>query len=109
MLTVDVTGCLGKTITPSLGVPDQEMTALHTPMKRYIEEWLEERRNGQHAWGMDPYNKVAVDRAKAIAKDMKQRKIQTVVWIGIGGSGLGPRVIQEVFETAKTMELIVLD
>ena len=43
------------------------------------------------------------------AERAKAEKIQTVIWIGIGGSGLGPKVIQEVLEGPGTMEFILLD
>jgi len=35
--------------------------------------------------------------------------MRTVVWVGIGGSGLGPKVMQEVFEGPQTVEFIVVD
>ena len=109
MLTLDISGTLGKTITPSMGIPDQEFTSLRTPMKRYITEWLEERKEGQHAWSMDPYNNRMLEHVKLVAAHAKKLNIQTVVWVGIGGSGLGPKVIQEVFESPKTVEFIVVD
>ncbi|MFA6523591.1 MAG: hypothetical protein WCS85_04460 [Candidatus Peribacteraceae bacterium] len=109
MLHVDINGTLAKTITPSMGIPDQEMVALRTSMRRYVQDWLAERQKGQHVWSMDPYNKHTVERVKEAAIRAKGEGIETVVWIGIGGSGLGPRVIQEVFEGPETLEFIVLD
>ena len=43
MLHLDITGVLAKTISPSMGIPDQELGALRTSVKRYMEEWLKER------------------------------------------------------------------
>jgi glucose-6-phosphate isomerase len=40
---------------------------------------------------------------------VKAENITTVVWIGIGGSGLGPRVLQEVFSIPGKRKLIVID
>jgi len=109
MLSLDITAALGKTITPSYGIPDQELSALRTTMKRYTEDWLKERREGDHVWAMDPYDKETVESVKEVAEFARQEKIRTVVWIGIGGSGLGPKVIQEVFENLDTIEFILLD
>ena len=109
MLTVDITGTLGKTITPSKGIPEQELTSLKTTMKRYTEAFLKEREAGEHAWAMDPYDKRAVQQAKEVAEFAKSEKIRTVVWVGIGGSGLGPKVIQELLEGPDTVEFILLD
>ncbi len=109
MLNIDLNGILAKTIGTSAGIVDQDTVALHTPIKRYVGEWLDERKNGQHTWSMDPYNKKLAEKVKEVAKKAKAMKIQTVVWIGIGGSGLGPKVIQEAFESPKTVEFIVVD
>ncbi|PIQ76056.1 hypothetical protein COU78_03810 [Candidatus Peregrinibacteria bacterium CG10_big_fil_rev_8_21_14_0_10_49_24] len=109
MLTLSVLGTLAKTITASKGIPDQELTGLYTGMRRYIEDFLKERQKGEHAWSMNPYDKSAVEQVKEVAARAKADKIRTVVWIGIGGSGLGPKVIQEVFEGPDTVEFILLD
>lgn len=109
MLQLDISAVLAKAITPSKGLPDQEMSSLTTSMRRYIEDWLKERQNGQHAWAMDPYNKEVLQHVKNVAMFAKAERIQTVVWIGIGGSGLGPKVIQEVLENPDTMEFILID
>ncbi len=109
MIHLDISGTLAKTITSAAGIPDQEFASLRTTMKRNIEDWLKERSRGMHAWSMDPYDKKALQRVREAAMLAKARGIQTVIWIGIGGSGLGPRVIKEVFETDQTLELIVLD
>lgn len=109
MLHLDISSSLGKLLTPTHGIPDQELTSLRTGMRRYISDWLDERRNGDHGWALSPYNKKLPLDVKEIAAKAKQDKIQTVLWIGIGGSGLGTRVIQEVFETPSTIELIVCD
>lgn len=110
MLQLDIQGALGKTVTPKHGIPEQELTALRTPMKRIVEEFLREREHtSQHAWAMDPYHKETVAQVEALAERWKADGVQTVVWIGIGGSGLGPKVIQEVFEGPKTMEFHVVD
>ena len=109
MLHLDIQATLAKAITPSVGIPDQEITALRTSMKRHTEEWLKERTKGHHAWSMDPYDKDTIERVKETAMKIKAERIRTVVWIGIGGSGLGPRVIQEVMETPDTVEFLVID
>jgi len=109
MLHLDVSAALAKSITPSMGIPDQEFAALRTTMKRHVEEWLRERQEGTHAWSMDPYDKETVQRVKEVAARIKSEGIETVIWIGIGGSGLGPQVLQEIFETPKTVEFIILD
>ena len=106
MLRLDITAALAKAITPSMGIPDQELGALRTSMKKHVEDWLKERRSGQHAWSMDPYNKGIIQRVKEATMTLKGRSIRTILWVGIGGSGLGPRVMQEVFETPETLELI---
>jgi glucose-6-phosphate isomerase len=109
MLNLDVTGALGKTLTPATGITDQEITGLRTSMKRFINEWTSEVKQGKHAWTQDIDNVTAMKTAREIAKRVKKEHIQTVLWVGIGGSGLGPRVIQDVFETPQTVEFIVID
>lgn len=109
MLNLDISGTLAKAITPSKGIPEQEFTGLKTSMKRYTETWLKERERGEHAWSMDPYDKRAVKQVKQVAAYAEAEKIRTVVWIGIGGSGLGPKVIQEFLEGPDTLEFILLD
>jgi len=109
MLHLDISGTRAKAITPAMGLPDQEFSALRTPMRKHIEDWLKEREKNQHAWSMDPYNRKALEAVKATAERVKEEGIQTIVWIGIGGSGLGPRVIQEAFEGPETPDVIVLD
>jgi glucose-6-phosphate isomerase len=109
MLHLDITAALAKTLTPSLGIPDQDLLAMKTSMKRMVSDIQSERKNGQHAWMQDPYNEDMVKRVRAIAKRAESEKIQTVLWIGIGGSGLGPKVLQEMFEGPETMEFILVD
>lgn len=109
MLTLDIKGTLAKVITPSFGIPDSEFTAVRSSMRRYTEEWLSEREKGQHAWSMNPYDKEALKAVQSLVDDLKGENIQTVVWIGIGGSGLGPKVLQEIFESPKTPGFIVID
>lgn len=109
MLHVDITASLAKTLTPSHGVSDHDITGLRTSMKRFVNEWKEECEAGSHAWTQDVYNEMVIKTVKGIAQRVKKDKIQTVLWIGIGGSGLGPKVIQEVFETPQTVEFIVID
>ncbi|MDD4319378.1 MAG: hypothetical protein PHW10_03585 [Candidatus Peribacteraceae bacterium] len=106
---MDITAALAKSITPTMGIPDQELSSLRTSMRRYIQDWLAERARGEHAWSMDPYNKQLIERVKEAAIRVKAEGVTTVVWIGIGGSGLGPRVIQEAFEGPDTLECIILD
>ena len=109
MLTLSITDALAKTITPAMGIPEQELLSLNTPMKRYVDSWLKERREGEHAWAMDPYAKRTIEKVKEVAARAKKDRIHTVVWIGIGGSGLGPKVLQEAFEEPHTVEFVVVD
>lgn len=109
MLTLDIKGTLAKVITPSHGIPDQEFSAIRSSIRRYTEEWLSEREKGQHAWSMNPYDKETVAAVKQLSDTVKSESIQTIVWIGIGGSGLGPRVMQEVFESSTSPAFIVID
>lgn len=109
MLHLDVSGTMASEITPSKGIPEQEVTSLKTSMKRYIETWLKEREHGEHAWSMDPYDKRSIQHVQDAVDYAKAEGIRTVVWIGIGGSGLGPKVIQEFLEGPDTIEFILLD
>ncbi len=109
MLHLDISSSFAKILTPSFGITDQDWTALRTSMKRYVQEWLSERKSGGHAWSMDPYNERMSKRVGEIALRVKKEKIQTVVWVGIGGSGLGPKVMQDVFEGPGTLEFVLVD
>lgn len=109
MITVDNAATLGKAITPTKGIPDSEIVGLKTAVKRYAEDWLKEREKGDHPWSMNPYDKKLLEQVKNAAMHAKAEKVKTVVWIGIGGSGLGPKVIQEIFEGPDTMEFFLLD
>jgi len=109
MLHLDVSAALAKAITPSRGIPDQELSSVRTGLRRYVDDFLKERVKGEHAWSMDPYDRKAVEAVQQVVMRAKADRIKTVVWIGIGGSGLGPRVIQDVFEGPETVEFIVID
>lgn len=109
MLTLDIKGTLAKVITPTHGIPDSELSAVRSTIRRYTEEWLSEREKGMHAWSMNPYDKDAIKEVTNLVESLKSENIQTVVWIGIGGSGLGPKVIQEIFESPKTPAFVVID
>ena len=62
-----------------MGIPDQELTALRTSVKRFVDEYLRERTHGEHAWSMDPYDKQVVERVKEIAMNVKAERIKTIV------------------------------
>jgi glucose-6-phosphate isomerase len=109
MLSLDITGTFAKSITPNFGIPDQEFIGMRTLMKKNIEDWLKEREQGEHGWSMNPYDRQMVQKVKEVTMLLKDRGIRTVLWVGIGGSGLGPRVLQEVFETPEGAEFIVVD
>lgn len=109
MLHIDITSALAKTLTPSVGISDQEFLGLRTSMKRFIGEVGSERDAGKHSWMNDIADADMINAVKDIAKRLKQERIQTVVWVGIGGSGLGPKVLQEVFETPNTIEFVLVD
>ncbi len=109
MLHLDITSTLAKVLTPSLGLPEHELTAMKGSMKRMIADVQTERQNGHHAWMNDAQNEEMIRRCREIAENAQDEKIQTVLWIGIGGSGLGPKVLQEMFEGPETMEFILVD
>lgn len=109
MLTLDITGTLAKILTPSVGITDQEMLGARTSLKRFVQEWKSECERGDHAWTQDIYNEMIIKMVKDMAGRIQKERIQTIVWIGIGGSGLGPKVMQEVFETPETLEFILID
>lgn len=109
MLTLDIKGTLAKVITPSFGIPDGEFSGIRSSVRKYTEDWLKEREQGEHAWSMNPYDKAMIKDVQEVARKAKKDGIKTVVWIGIGGSGLGPKVLQEAFETPATPEFIVVD
>ncbi len=109
MLHVDITGTLARILTPTYGIADQDLMSLRTNIKRFIGDWMDEIKVGQHAWTQDLYNEVIIRNVQEIAKRVKKERIQTVVWIGIGGSGLGPKVMQETFESPQTVEFILVD
>ncbi len=109
MLHLDVSGALAKSITPAMGLTAQEIADLRTPMRKNVESWLKERSSGDHAWSMDPYQKKTVEAVKTMAMGFKGEGIKTVLWIGIGGSGLGPQVLSEVFGNAAAPKFIILD
>ena len=109
MLTLDIKGTLAKVLTPSFGIPDSELSGIRSQVRRHTEEWLSEREKGMHGWSMNPYDKHAIRDTEEVVRGAKAEGYDTIVWVGIGGSGLGPRVIQEVFETPSTPALIVID
>jgi glucose-6-phosphate isomerase len=109
MLQFDASATLAKLLTPSFGIPEQELTALRTGMKRYVEEWLAERERGEHAWSMDPYDRRMATRVQEAALRLKARKPRTIVWLGIGGSSLGPKVLQEALAGPEDPELLIID
>lgn len=109
MLTLDIAGSLAKLITPSYGISDQDLLALRGSLKRHIDEMRAECDAGEHPWTRSIYDEAAVTSAKEIAERVKKQKLDTIVWIGIGGSGLGPRVLKEVFESPDTPELVIVD
>ncbi len=109
MLQLDITGTLAKVITPSLGIPENDLATIRNTLKSYLDDFLKEREAGKHEWAMSPYDKAVVSAVEDQAARMKRQKIDTIIWVGIGGSGLGPRVIKEVFETVETPELIIID
>ncbi|HLC75689.1 MAG TPA: hypothetical protein VJB82_01025 [Candidatus Peribacterales bacterium] len=109
MLSLDITGTLAKVITPSLGIPENDLGTIKNTLKSYVDDFLRERAAGNHAWAMSPYDREIVAAVEDAAARVRKNKIETILWIGIGGSSLGPRVMKEVFETPQTPELIVID
>lgn len=100
---------MGKAITPNKGIPEQEFSSILTSLRRYIEDFSKECNQGDHEWTQDPKNSDTIAKVKEVAAFAAQEKLKTIVWVGIGGSGLGPKVIREVFETPRTAEFILLD
>ena len=109
MLQLDINGTLGKVITPSLGIPEQEFATMRNTLKHYGADILREREEGKHEWAHSPYEKNVVQQVEELARNLRKERIDTILWIGIGGSSLGPRVIKEVFESAETPELVILE
>jgi glucose-6-phosphate isomerase len=109
MLQLDVTGALAKIITPSLGITDQEFSTTTHTLRHTLEDVLRERKQGKHAWAQSPYDEKTSELVQTLAARVHGERIETILWVGIGGSSLGPRVIREVFERAETPELVVLD
>lgn len=109
MLQLDISAAMGKAITPNKGIPEQEFGSLMTSLRRYIEDINKERAKGQHEWSQDPRLEDTIRQVKEVAEYAKHEKLRQVVWVGIGGSGLGPKVLREVFETPSTAEFILLD
>lgn len=109
MLTLDIKGTLGKVITPTYGIPDSELAGIRTQIRRYTEDWLSEREKGQHGWSMNPYDRDMIKTVTDLLHIIRSQHVRTIVWIGIGGSGLGPRVLQEVFQMPEGPSLIVID
>ncbi len=109
MLTLDIAGSLAKLITPSYGISDQDLLQVRGSMKRYIDELRSECEMGQHSWTRSIYDEAAIQSVKDLRERTKKQKIQTILWIGIGGSGLGPRVLSEVFANPNAPELVVVD
>ncbi len=109
MLTLDISGALATAITPAMGISDQELLAQHTPIRKYVDAWLKERREGLHDWAMAPYSRKIADKMQETADRLRRDKVTTVLWLGIGGSGLGPRVLQEAFERPGSVEFHVVD
>ena len=100
---------MGKAITPNKGIPEQEFSAILTSLRRYIDDFVKERKKGEHEWALDPSNEDTIAKVKEIAAFASEQKIKNIVWVGIGGSGLGPKVIREVFESPDTPEFVLLD
>lgn len=109
MLSVDTSGTLAKVITPSFGLPEQEVERMRTSMRKITEDWLLEREKGQHAWSMCPYDRSLMDQVRERAKALRALAPATVLWIGIGGSSLGTRVIQDACALDESVELLILD
>ena len=109
MLQLDISAAMGKAITPNKGIPEQEFSSILTSLRRYIDDFVKERKKGEHEWTEDPNNEDTIAKVKEIAAFASEKKIKNIVWVGIGGSGLGPKVIREVFESPNTPEFILLD
>lgn len=109
MLHLDISAATAKLLTPTYGITNQECTSLRTTVRRYIEEWLQERKNGEHAWSMDPYNRPLREQVHESAKRIQGARYQHILWIGIGGSALGPRVIIDAFGSSKAPTMHILD
>lgn len=58
---------------------------------------------------MDPYDRPLRERVKECAKRISSAHCQDILWIGIGGSALGPRVVVDSFHSPKTPRFHILD
>jgi glucose-6-phosphate isomerase len=109
MLALDITGVLGKTITPAFGIPERDLEFLGDSLTKALSAFLAERERGEHAWTKAPLNNEAAVEVETIARRLRALRCETIAWIGIGGSGLGPRVLKDVFETRDTPEFLLID
>jgi len=107
MLTIDTSSTLASTIG-NHGIADRDLLDLHTPIKRYITDFYKEREQGEHSWAQNPYDEVMREGINIVI-DQLPKGIDTVVWVGIGGSSLGPQVIAEAFADKAKRKFILLD
>ncbi|MBI4129534.1 hypothetical protein HY464_02470 [Candidatus Peregrinibacteria bacterium] len=109
MLHLDTSAAMAKLLTPTYGVTNEEITQLRTTARRYVEQWLGERRGGDHAWSMDPYNRPVLTRVQETVEKFQNDRITNLLWIGIGGSALATKVIRDVLGPSSPRTISVLD
>ena len=99
MISLDITGVLAKTITPSLGVCENELATINNTLKNYVADFLKEREAGKHEWTMMPYDKEMISAVAEYAKKVKKMKIETILWIG--KNDVGRKIIILAAETVS--------
>ena len=75
MLSLDITGTLAKVITPSLGIPENDLGTIKNTLKSYVDDFLRERAAGNHAWAMSPYDREIVAAVEDAAARVRKNKI----------------------------------
>ncbi|MBT3835536.1 hypothetical protein HOF56_04810 [Candidatus Peribacteria bacterium] len=109
MISLDITNTLAKVVTPTRGIPEQEFRTMENTIKSYVADFNTECEAGGHEWAKSPYDEEVISAVESYVTSIQHLPIETVLWVGIGGSGLGPRVIKEVFENVNSPELIIVD
>lgn len=109
MLTLDTSACRATILPASFGITDQELLTVRNSLRRMIADVNEEAARGIHGWMLDPERTSTVTAVREAAQALRKENIHTVVWVGIGGSGLGPQMLHEAFDSPNAIELLILD
>jgi len=101
MLQLDITGTLAKMITPSLGIPENDLATIKNTLKSYVEDFLKERSAGNHAWAMSPYDREVLGLVEDTAARLKRERIETIVWVGSEARDLGRVLLRKYSRPQK--------